>query len=107
MRIFFALMFVLAACETRPPCEVVCSNEVRCGFSPSTESCLSMCDLRFAMSTMDCKVAIDSYQRCWSVAGSCPSSPSSSAPGCATEFNNQALACVRASPRPLVGTGGI
>lgn len=101
-----SLLFSLGCVETRPTCEVVCSNEVRCGFRPDTASCVSMCNARIATSTMDCRVATDAYHRCWSVQNSCPRSVSGAAPGCTGEFNDQALACVP-GPMPLLQSGGI
>jgi hypothetical protein len=99
------LLFALG-CETRPTCQVLCSNQVRCGFSPEETACISMCNASIAASTMDCRVATDGYHRCWSNAGTCPSSASSAAAGCESQFTQMRLACT-VGPMPLLQGDGI
>jgi hypothetical protein len=104
--VLVGLLFALG-CETRPTCEVVCSNQVRCGFSPEETACISMCNASIASSTMDCRVATDAYHRCWSNAGSCPTSPTTAAPGCADQLNDMRLTCTAVGPGPLLQSDGI
>jgi hypothetical protein len=86
-----------AGCDTRPTCEVACGNEVRCGLADPA-SCPSMCGARIATSSSDCRVAADTYHRCWSAQNSCPVSSAVAAPGCSAEFNQRALVCVGGAP---------
>lgn len=101
MRLFTTLALLLgllaAGCDTRPTCEVVCGNEVRCGLRDEA-SCPSACAVTIAMASSDCRLATDAYHRCWAAQNSCPASSVTAAPGCSNEFNQRALACVPGSP---------
>ncbi len=110
MRIFaLAAFLTLAAAgcipDTRPTCQVACDNQVRCGFFPDRDTCLTECNRRFAMASSDCRTSSDSYHRCWIAANTCPLSDTSAAPGCSSEFTNRALSCTTAAP--LTSADGI
>jgi hypothetical protein len=106
MRWLLVGVLLLAGCvDTRPTCEVACSNQFRCGLTPSESACTPMCSASFASSSMDCRLATDAYQRCWAGAGSCPGSLSTAAPGCSAEFNEMRLSCTGGGLMPLLESG--
>jgi len=88
-----ALAALMAGCDTRPTCEVICGNEVRCGFSDEA-SCPGNCSARIATSTMDCRVATDAYNRCWAAQDTCPASRDAGVTGCNAERDRMSLACI-------------
>lgn len=105
MRALVLVLLLVGCIDTRPTCEVACANQARCALTPSAETCTPMCTSRFAASTMDCRLATDAYNRCWASAGSCPASTATAAPGCSSEFDDQALACSGSGPMPLLQSG--
>lgn len=90
-------MLAASGCDTRPTCDVVCDNEVRCSFVDEG-SCPGMCALRVTSASSDCQLATDAYHRCWSAQGTCPASRTAPVAGCSAEHSRMSLACVSASP---------
>lgn len=86
-------ILLAAGCDTRPTCEVICDNEVRCGFADEA-SCPSNCSARIATSTMDCRLATDAYHRCWAAQDTCPASIDAPVAGCSAERDRMSLDCV-------------
>ena len=105
MRWLLVPLLLLGCVDTRPTCEVACGNQLRCGLTPSESTCTPMCNAAFASSSTDCRLATDAYQRCWSGAGTCPSSLSVAAPGCSSEFNDMRLSCTGGGLMPLLQSG--
>lgn len=107
-----ALPFVFAALvggcpDTRGTCPIACDNAVRCGFATDHAACEAMCTRNLGTASPDCRTQSDRYERCWIAAGTCPFSPTLAASGCATEFNDRALACTAGSPLLETDASGI